>query len=107
MIEKIGQNISTTDQSLLGSQFSSLIPSAQKNSFMGLRIGCLLIGIGFGLLLGLFLNLYIKDNFNNMPGLSSISSVAYGAPILLFGGLGLIISHIIESKSSKKDKEEE
>jgi hypothetical protein len=109
LIEKIGQNISTMDQSLLGNQFHSLIPSIPKKSFTGLRIGCLFIGIGLGLLIGLFLNLFIRSCNYELSSweINSFNSVAYGASVLLFGGLGLIISYHVENKYSKKDKEQE
>ena len=107
LIEKIGQNLAPADPSLLKFEFSSLLPFGSKKSFTSLRIGCLLTGLGLGLLVGLFLCLYIITDIK--PGNShwerdNIYSVAYGASVLLFGGLGLLVSYIIESKSSKKEE---
>lgn len=63
-------------------------------SFSGLRLGCLLIGLGLGLLVGFFIvdvALRIHD----------ASSVVYGACVLLFGGAGLLVSYLIENRCRK------
>jgi ABC-type sugar transport system permease subunit len=103
LIEKMGQNISPIDPSLLKNQFGSLLPTFPKKSFTALRFGCLFVGIGLGLLIGLFIALYINNCCNNgMNGWerSNFYSMAYTAPVLFFGGLGLIISYLIERKSA-------
>ena len=105
MIEKIGQNLTPPDSSSLN--FSSLLPPFNKRSFTSLKFGCLLVGIGLGLLAGLFLSLLLKTGLD--IGYSShwekdtFYNVAYGAPVLLFGGLGLLVSYFIESKTIKKE----
>jgi hypothetical protein len=103
LIEKMGQSITPMDSSLLKSQFSTLLPSFDKKSFSSLRIGCLFVGLGLGLLVGLFLCLNFRHIENDWER-ETFKSVCYGASVLLFGGLGLIISYIIESRSSKKDE---
>lgn len=106
LIEKMGQNLTPMDSSVLKSQFSSLLPSFPKKSFTGLRIGCLLVGLGLGLLVGLFIALYIDNTSSSEDWRkNAFFSVAYGASVLFFGGLGLIISYVIESKSTKKKEE--
>ena len=104
IIEKLGQNMTPLDPTILKNQFSSLLPSFQKKSFTSLRNGCLFVGIGLGLLVGLYINLNMSGIFEiDRSWGQNISSVAYGAPVLLFGGLGLIISYLIESKSTAKN----
>ena len=106
-IEKMGQNLAPPDDSLLKSQFSSLLPSFTKKSFISLRIGCLFVGLGLGLLVGLLICLNLR-NIGVNDGhweRETFYSVSYGASVLLFGGLGLVISYIIESKSYKKDEQ--
>jgi hypothetical protein len=106
LIEKMGQSLGPIDSSVLKSQFSTLLPSFSKKSFTALRMGCLLVGLGLGLLIGLFLCLYIRNTFvfeHNWER-DSLYSVAYGAPVLIFGGIGLITSYLIERKDIKKDE---
>jgi hypothetical protein len=107
LIDKIGQNLTPVDPSVLKFEFGSLLPAFSKKSFISLRFGCLLTGLGLGLLVGLFLCLFIKSGFgfdNNYWERNTFYSVAYGASILLFGGLGLLVSYLIESKSTKKEE---
>ena len=106
LIEKIGQNLEPTDPSMLRFEFSSLLPAFRKKSFTSLRIGCLLTGLGLGLLTGLFLCLFMKAEFNlgnSRWEMNNFFAVAYGASVLFFGGLGLLVSYIIESRSTKKE----
>ena len=106
LIEKMGQSLTPTDDSVLKSQFTSLLPSFSKKSFTSLRIGCLLAGLGLGLLVGLFIFLYIRNTINieHHWERETFASISYGAPLLVFGGLGLIISYIIERRDIKNDE---
>ena len=60
-------------------------------TFSSLRFGCLMLGLGLGLLAGFFVY--------------EITSLIYGACVLLGGGLGLLVSFLIEWKISKKNPE--
>lgn len=106
LIEKMGQSLAPMDPSILKTQFSSLLPTFSKKSFTALRIGCLLVGLGLGLLVGLLLCLYLRNSGieNHSWEREMFYTVAYGASVLLFGGLGLVISYVIESKSSSKEE---
>jgi len=103
LIEKIGQNIAEVDLSMFKNRIGSLLPAFPKKSFTSLRIGSLMAGLGLGLLVGFLIelsvncNVYTETHFRNVP-------VAYGSSVLLFGGAGLIISHIIEKKERKKEE---
>ena len=69
--------------------------------FTSLRIGSLLCCIGLGLVVGILLvNLGIvqKENWNAVE-------TVYVACMMLFGGLGMLISFIIEMYMTKKDKQ--
>ena len=105
LIEKMGQNLTPVDSSALKSQFSSLLPAFPKKSFTALRTGCLLVGLGLGLLVGLFIALNIENLHIEGWRRDTYCSVAYGASVLFFGGLGLIISYIIENKSARKEQD--
>ena len=105
LIEKMGQNIIPLDDSALKIQFRSLLPSF-KRSFTALRMGCLFIGIGLGLLVGLFIYMQVRVNIDHIHEEPDFYySISFGAPVLVFGGLGLIISYLIEKNDIKKDEE--
>jgi len=104
LLEKMGQNMVPTDPNVMKNQFSTLLPDFKK-SFTSLRIGCLLTGLGLGLLVGLFICLFIKSEYrfgDSHWERENFFSMAYGASVLFFGGLGLLISYLIESKSTSK-----
>ncbi|MDR2146861.1 MAG: hypothetical protein LBE91_10430 [Tannerella sp.] len=112
MIEKLGMNLAPADPNIFKAQFNSLLPALKSKSFLGLRIGSLLIGIGLGLLVGFFLHLMVISGYgNSFEDLGNwqtenLIGVGYGASVLLFGGLGLIVSFIIENRMSKKKENE-
>ena len=102
IIEKMGDKL-TPD--MLQSKFS--IFSTGNISFSALKGGCLLMGLGLGLLIGYLicsttLQGYAEigtDYFNR--NLRETSSIIYGACILLFGGLGLLTAFLVELKINK------
>jgi hypothetical protein len=105
IIEKIGDKL---DVAHLQSNITLPSFGGKSLSFGALKGGCLLMGIGIGLLVGLLLNVgfnvgFIEQgiDFSNWQNRNLIS-VAYGAPVLIFGGLGLLIAFTIETKMSKK-----
>jgi len=98
IIEKIGDKLDA-------SAFEG-IPGYMRNfSFSALKAGCLLAGIGLGLLVGFFISTGML-NGGYIPGdgwgKHEYVSVAYGASVLLFGGLALLLAFIIELKLGKK-----
>jgi hypothetical protein len=65
-----------------------------------LKIALLLMGVGIGALLNVFTILWINSMISQINyETRSFISFAY---IAIFGGLGLLISYLIESKQSKK-----
>jgi len=101
IIERMGDKL---DSSLLDRQFSGM--NFAIKSFSSLKIGCLLIGLGLGLLVGLWIHAAILSNsyYTNMDSwrIRDLAGVAYGASVLLFGGIGLLVSFLIETKMDKK-----
>lgn len=77
-----------------------------KLSFSALKWGCLLMGIGLGVLLGYWICWLTIPSF---PGTElyysdrSIVGIIMGACILLTGGLGLLVAFLMELKLGRKD----
>lgn len=74
-------------------------------SFGALKAGCLMVGIGLGLLTGFFICINTFPNYQtNINDWRSreISSIIYGSCVLLFGGLSLLVAFLIELRTSKK-----
>ncbi|MDR1381159.1 MAG: hypothetical protein LBJ47_06730 [Tannerella sp.] len=107
LIEKMGQNLTPPDPSVLKSQLQSLLPSFPAKSFSGLRAGCLLVGLGLGLFVGLFTCIYLKHSDMDIGEYrwerDMYFSVTYSASLLFFGGLGLLVSFIIENRAARRD----
>ncbi|WP_293714812.1 DUF6249 domain-containing protein [uncultured Parabacteroides sp.] len=92
IIEKIGDKL---DPSAFDAKIG--LPRLSTNfSFSSLKAGCLLVGVGLGILFGFFLSISTEacDNYE-------MQSAVYGASVLLFGGLGLIVAFVLEMKLSK------
>jgi len=83
----------------------SLIRLPKKRlSFIALRCGFLAVGIGIGLLVGGFLFYYygIECEGTDMHHyINNIKEIFISSSVLLFGGLSLLISFLIESKILK------
>lgn len=101
IIEKMGDKL---DPSTLNAHVG--LPRLKTNfSFSSLKVGCLLSGIGLGLLVAFIISSSYTDlNFSDWGQREMISTV-YGASVMLFGGIGLIIAFVIEMKLSKDKKE--
>lgn len=102
IIEKIGEKM---DASSFSGKLSLPSYGTPRFSFSALKTGCLLMGIGLGIFVGFVSNVALAacrhslDFYNEYQ----VTSSAYGASVLLFGGLGLIIAFIIETKMKKKE----
>lgn len=77
-------------------------------SFSPLKWGCLLMGIGLGVLLGYFI---CWNTIPEFPGdlyynSNTLVATIFGACVLLMGGAGLLVAFLIELKVKQKDGEE-
>ena len=96
IIEKLGEN--PDNASLIG-----LLNRPGINIIAGfgtLKIACLLIGIGLGLLVGFFISL--KYSVAAPGGLHAAMELILGASVLIFGGLGLLTAFLIETRGPQK-----
>lgn len=76
-------------------------------SFGGLRMGCLMIGLGVGLLVGYGIISATQYSYFDGNRPYEATSVVYGACVLLGGGTGLVISYLIEKKQREDEHNKE
>lgn len=83
--------------------------SQPRISYGALKGGCLLVGIGLGLLTGFIIcATCIPDYFKNHGGnIREMITIIYGSGVLIFGGIGLLTAFIIELKLEKKERDTE
>ncbi|KAA6350946.1 hypothetical protein EZS27_001643 [termite gut metagenome] len=106
IIEKLGDKLTVPIE---WSRLSLPDYRSTRFSFSSLKVGCLLMGIGLGLFIGFWIDIYTRSSFSYLIAkgvmdnweIKQISGVAYGASVLFFGGAGLIVAFIIERKKKK------
>ena len=102
IIEKMGEKFTPE---MLGNKIN--LSSVGNVSFSALKFGCLFVGLGLGLLVAYLIcrttiDDYVVRNADWNWEVRQTISVIYGACVLLFGGVGLLTSFLIELKISKK-----
>lgn len=102
IIEKMGEKF---DPSMIENPFTFSIKTKGDSAFGTLKIACLLLGIGLGLLVGFLILIntlgYYASNGDNWQ-YNQQAGVIYGSTVLLFGGLGLLVAFLIELYHNKK-----
>ena len=101
IIEKMGDKL---EPSMLQGKLN--ICGGMKFSFGTLKAGCLLIGVGLGLLVGFMICACtfptFTSNVESTWEIRQLISLVNGASVLLFGGVGLIVAFLVEMKIGKK-----
>lgn len=69
-------------------------------SYWALRGGCLLIGLGLGIVIGYLITFNVSEEVY----VTKMESTVFSGCILLFGGLGLLLAFILEMKYFRKQK---
>ncbi len=85
------------------------MPRLGSNGGFGtLKIASLLLGVGFGLLAGFFIGIFWLEELPKVAAsewhIREASAVIYGACVMLFGGLGLLMAFLMEQKYAGKQK---
>ena len=88
IVEKLAQN-----QSLDLSELN--LSQGPMELFSGLKIGCLLCGLGLGFLFSFLLHVVFQDVIGKNWGF--YNALTFGA-VLTFGGIGLIVAYLIEKQ---------
>ena len=83
---------------------------SSNGSYMPLRVGCLLMGLGIGLFVayiivyGTWVDSY-KSGMAKEWMFRDLSGVIFGACVLIGGGMGLVMSYLIEIWRERLNKE--
>jgi len=74
-------------------QSAEILTNPDGNKFTGLKIGILMVGVALGILLG------------NMLAHAGVlgEEVAFPSMVFLFGGIALIVSHVVIDRMRKKN----
>ncbi len=82
--------------------------SRSRFSFSALKSGCLMIGIGLGLLIAFLVCSFAFPNYSTSREtawhVKQQASLVYGACVLFFGGIGLISALLIEMHHTQTRK---
>lgn len=109
LIEKLGDKLHV--ESLPIRFLSSLTQFNFPIVAGALKAGCLMLGIGAGLLVGFIICAIAIPSYTTSSDVfwafQQVTSVVYGASVLVFGGMGLIISFFIELKLKKQNQKQE
>ena len=75
-------------------------------SFSALKLGCLLTGMGLGLLVGYVICAATINGYTGTVDIgyrmNDVASLIYGACVLLLGGVGLLVAFVVEMNMNKK-----
>jgi hypothetical protein len=83
-----------------------IFSSTYGNGFGALKIACLMLGVGLGLLVGFFIGLFWNNHHitaGDQWHIRETLGIVYGASVLLCGGLGLLIAFFVEQKYAQKE----
>lgn len=99
IIEKISDKL---DPTMINGKLDFSFIGGKKFSFGTLKIACLLLGVGLGLLVGFFIcRSFIEGYGAGNCREYDLVSMVNGACVLIFGGIGLLVAFFAEMKYLK------
>ena len=102
VIDKIGDKL---DPSFLQNAIPNPIRFFGHISTGALKAGCLLVGVGLGLLVGLFIirSIYpsVEIMLDRKGYFREIASIVFGSSVLLFGGISLLVAFFVEMRFTR------
>lgn len=109
IIEKFSEGV---DPQILKDQFKIPLYKSSDNGSWAIRIGLLLVGIGFGVTIAAVVDLLtVAPSMDTDDRLfyefRNTISVLYPACAAVFGGLGLVIAYFVEKKNEKNNPKSE
>ncbi|MCD8185920.1 MAG: hypothetical protein LUD68_05545 [Rikenellaceae bacterium] len=76
-----------------------------SSRYRSLTWGCLLLGIGLGLLIGFLIGSHYVDYSERISGSHrEFLGIVYGASVLLCGGIGMLAAFLIEYRLTGKNE---
>jgi len=104
LIEKLGEKL---NPDMLHGTFPVPVKLLSNFSTGALKTGCLLAGIGLGLLIGILIagyGLHIDGSDLHNYETRELMGVIFGASVLLFGGIGLLVAFLVEMRINRKER---
>lgn len=103
IIEKLGDKL---DPASMEGKLNLNLISGRRFSFGALKVGCLMIGIGLGFLIGFMICSACIPNYceNTHYCSREIAGIIYGACLFVFGDIGLLAAFLTELKYANKAK---
>ena len=86
-------------------------PFKTEKSYVALKFACLMLGLGVGLLVGFLISSYWQSLLplaeRTAYHTRETIGIVYGASVLLFGGLGLLVAFLLERKFSREQPQQD
>lgn len=77
---------------------------SESSAATGLRWGLLAVGVGLGILIAVIIAICLNGNAAKYPGIITEDyGIVVASCMFLFGGIGLVISYIIESRRATRE----
>ncbi len=105
IIERLSTGI---DPQILGNLFQKPILKIESYNSWAIKAGLLLLGVGLGVVVAVIIDISLRTSSIKIDyGIRDAISVLYSACAAVFGGIGLLISYLIEKKERNRREEKD